>query len=179
MCFSSPCIIKDFFLKKETSYLTGWLFSLEYICFINRIVLWHFLLYHAIWFSQCRIVQSVDFLSIYSKMYYFEIYLELFKLEILSRDLTHVFTLTNKNKRRTKLNENKNKLLDRREKREYSENYFLYNSTCLQSVLSLSSLLFLHSTTPQFIVLGVINAPAILYNQSNHNYHNYTVALNA
>jgi hypothetical protein len=48
-----------------------------------------------------------------------------FKLEILSRGLTQVFTLTNKNRRRTELNENKNKFLDRGERREYSEIYFL------------------------------------------------------
>jgi hypothetical protein len=30
-----------------------------------------------------------------------------FELEILSQDLTHVFTLTNKNKQRTELNNNK------------------------------------------------------------------------
>jgi hypothetical protein len=47
------------------------------------------------------------FLSIYPEMDYFEIYFELFEFEILSRDLTQMFTLTNKNRRRTKLNENK------------------------------------------------------------------------
>jgi hypothetical protein len=45
-------------------------------------------------------------------MDYIEIYLELFELEILSRDLTQEFTLTNKNMRRNELNKNKNKLLD-------------------------------------------------------------------
>jgi hypothetical protein len=40
-------------------------------------------------------------------MDYFEIYIELFELEILFRDLTQVFTLTNKNRRRTELNEKK------------------------------------------------------------------------
>jgi hypothetical protein len=47
------------------------------------------------------------FLSIYPEMDYFEIYFELFEFEILSRGLTQMFTLTNKNRRRTKLNENK------------------------------------------------------------------------
>jgi hypothetical protein len=45
----------------------------------------------------------LTFLSIFPEMNY----LELFELEILSRGLTQVFTLTNKNKRRTELNENK------------------------------------------------------------------------
>jgi hypothetical protein len=88
-----------------------------------------------------------------------------------------VFTLTNKNRRRIKLNENKIKLLDRREEKECSKNCFLYNLTCLQSVFSLLSFLFVHYTTPIFVVLGVINAPAILYNQSNSNYSNYTLTL--
>jgi hypothetical protein len=32
-----------------------------------------------------------------------EVYIELFELEVLSRDLTQVFTLTNKNRRKIKL----------------------------------------------------------------------------
>jgi hypothetical protein len=72
-----------------------------------------------------------------------------------------MFTLTNKNRRKIELNENKNKLLDWREERECSENYFFITQLCLQSVFSL---LFLHYSTPLFIVFGVINAHAILYN---------------
>jgi hypothetical protein len=45
----------------------------------------------------------LTFLSNYLEMDY----LELFELEILSRDLIQVFTLTNKNRRITELNENK------------------------------------------------------------------------
>jgi hypothetical protein len=44
-------------------------------------------------------------------------------------------------------------------------------------MFSLLSLLFLHYTTPLFIVLDAINAPAILYNQSNPNYLSYTMTL--
>jgi hypothetical protein len=57
-----------------------------------------------------------------------------------------VFTLTNKNRRITELNKNKNKLVDRGEGRECSENYFLYNSTVfIKCFLSyLSSTLFLY-----------------------------------
>jgi hypothetical protein len=74
---------------------------------------------------------------------YLEIYLELFELEILSRGLTQVFTLTNKNKRKTELNENKNKLLNRGEGRECSESCFLYNSIVFtKCFLSLISLIF-------------------------------------
>jgi hypothetical protein len=48
-------------------------------------------------------------------MDYLKIYFEFFEFEILSRDLTQVFILINKNRRKTELNENKNKLLDREE----------------------------------------------------------------
>jgi hypothetical protein len=54
----------------------------------------------------------IDLLSIYLEINYLEIYFELFEFEILSRGLTQVFTLTNKNRRITELNENKNKFLD-------------------------------------------------------------------
>jgi hypothetical protein len=64
-------------------------------------------------------VVTVDLLFIY-----LEIYLGFFELEILSQDLTQLFTLTNKNGRRTELNENKNKLLNRGNGRECSENCF-------------------------------------------------------
>jgi hypothetical protein len=115
----------------------------------------------------------VDILSIYFEMNYLKIYLEFFELEIISGFNTNVFTLSNKNKRITKLNENKNKLLDRKERRECSENYFLYNLTvfakCFLSLISLYTTLF--------VVLGVINAPEILYNQSNPSYHSYTMTL--
>jgi hypothetical protein len=115
----------------------------------------------------------LTFLSIYPEMDSLEIYLELFELEILSRRLTQVFTPTNKNRRRTELNENKNKFLDRGEEKKCSEICFLYNSICLQSVFSLISLYI----TPLFIMLGVINASAILYNQSNFSYPSYIVTL--
>jgi hypothetical protein len=49
----------------------------------------------------------VDLLSIYLEVNYLKIYLEFFEFEILFQDLTHMFTLTNKNRRKTKLNENK------------------------------------------------------------------------
>jgi hypothetical protein len=49
----------------------------------------------------------VDLLSNYLEIDYLKIYLKIFELEILSRGLTQVFTLTNKNRRRTELNENK------------------------------------------------------------------------
>jgi hypothetical protein len=49
----------------------------------------------------------VDILSIYLEMDYLEIYLELFEFKILFRGLTRVFTMTNKNRRRTELNKNK------------------------------------------------------------------------
>jgi hypothetical protein len=109
----------------------------------------------------------VDILSIYSEMNYLEIYFELFKLknyfelfelEILSRDLTHVFTLTNKNKRRTELNENKNKLLNRGEGRECSESYFFITQFYLQSIFSPLSIFY---STSLFIVFSVINTPTI------------------
>jgi hypothetical protein len=67
----------------------------------------------------------LTFLSIYPEMNY----LELFELEILSRGLTQVFTLINKNTRITELNENKNKLLDRGEGKKCSESCFFYNLT--------------------------------------------------
>jgi hypothetical protein len=54
----------------------------------------------------------IDLLSIYLEINYLEIYFELFEFEILCRGLTQVFTLTNKNRRITELNENKNKFLD-------------------------------------------------------------------
>jgi hypothetical protein len=120
--------------------------------------------------------QLLTFLSNYFEMYYLKIYIELFELEILSRGLTQMYTLTNKNTQITELNKNKNKLLDRGEKIEYSEIYFLYNSTYFIKC-SLLSFLFLHYTTPLFIVFGVINAHAILYNQSNSSYSSYTSAL--
>jgi hypothetical protein len=63
-------------------------------------------------------ISLLIYLSNYPEIDYLEIYLELFELEILFRGLTYVFTLTNKNKRSTELNENKNKLLDRGEKSE-------------------------------------------------------------
>jgi hypothetical protein len=75
---------------------------------------------------------------------------------------------------RWQINNFPNKLLDRREERECSENYFLYNSTvCIKCFLSLISLY----TTPLFIVFDVINAHAIIYNQFNLSYLNYTVTL--
>jgi hypothetical protein len=57
-------------------------------------------------------------------MDYLEIYFKLFELKILSRGLTHVFTLTNQNKRRTELNENKNKLLDRKKEESVLKTVF-------------------------------------------------------
>jgi hypothetical protein len=54
-------------------------------------------------FQKNRNAFMLTFLSNYLEMDY----LELFELEILSRDLIQVFTLTNKNRRITELNENK------------------------------------------------------------------------
>jgi hypothetical protein len=87
-----------------------------------------------------KLTLILTFLSNYPEMDYLEIYLELFELEILSRGLTQMFTLTNKNRRRTELNENKSKLLDRGEGRECSKSYFFITQLCLQSVFSLLSL---------------------------------------
>jgi hypothetical protein len=102
-------------------------------------------------------------------------YLKLFELEILFRGLTQVFILTNKNRRRTELNENKiNYYIGEKEESVLKTIFF---QLCLQSVFSFLYLLFLYYSTPQFIVFGVINAPTILYNQSNLSYHSYTVAL--
>jgi hypothetical protein len=50
-------------------------------------------------------------------MDYFKIYVNFFELEILSRGLIHVFTLTNKNRQKIELNGNKNKFLDRGEEK--------------------------------------------------------------
>jgi hypothetical protein len=82
-----------------------------------------------------------------------------------------MLTLTNKNIRRTELNENKDKFLDQGEGRECFESCFLYNSTMFTKYfISLY-------TTPLFIVFGVNNVHVILYNQSNPNYPSYILAL--
>jgi hypothetical protein len=76
-------------------------------------------------------------------MDYLEIYLELFELEILSRGLTHVLTLTNKNKRRIELNENKASYLIEEKEESALKTVFFITQLCLQSVfISFISLIF-------------------------------------
>jgi hypothetical protein len=115
----------------------------------------------------------LTYLSIYPEMNCLKIYLKLFELEILSQGLTQVFTLANKNRRRTELNENKISY-SIGEKKESALKTVFYNLTvftkCFLSLISLY-------TTPLFIVLDVINAPTILYNQSNPSYPSYTLTL--
>jgi predicted CDP-diglyceride synthetase/phosphatidate cytidylyltransferase len=83
----------------------------------------------------------LTFLSNYPEMNYFKIYLELFELEILFRDLTQVFTLTNKNIRRTTLKENKNKLLE-------NTQIIFFITQIVYKVFSLS---YLSSTLPFYL----------------------------
>jgi hypothetical protein len=51
---------------------------------------------------------------------------------------------------------------------------FFMTQLCLQSIFFLLSLYY---TTPLFIVLGGINIPTIIYNQSNPSYSSYIVTL--
>jgi hypothetical protein len=75
-------------------------------------------------------------------MDYLVIYLELFELEILSWGLTQVFTLTNKNRRRTELNENKISYWIGEKEESALKTIFFITQLYLQSIfLSLISLI--------------------------------------